>query len=127
MFPVVQKKQNRQKAKSPGASTEASCRPRIPSPLTNSMDMRGFSVKLSILVWGMAYSVVKYQIAFNKLIIIMFLERIGDSSYMVTDSACLTVLDNCHSKAIMDSNNTPPASRQISAPRGVTRFWGTEK
>ena len=24
-------------------------------------------------------------------------------------------------------NNTPPASRQISAPRGVTRFWGAEK
>ncbi|HBA65405.1 MAG TPA: hypothetical protein DCZ48_04360, partial [Methylococcaceae bacterium] len=27
----------------------------------------------------------------------------------------------------MITNNTPPASRQISAPRGVTRFWGQEK
>lgn len=25
--------------------------------------------------------------------------------------------------AIIADNNTPPASRQISAPRGVTRFW----
>ncbi len=24
-------------------------------------------------------------------------------------------------------NNTPPASRKISAPRGVTRFWGVKK
>lgn len=23
-------------------------------------------------------------------------------------------------------NNTPPASRKISAPRGVTHFWGIE-
>jgi hypothetical protein len=28
---------------------------------------------------------------------------------------------------ILASNNTPPASRKISAPRGVTCFWGTEK
>lgn len=27
---------------------------------------------------------------------------------------------------ILRGNNTPPASRQISAPRGVTRFWGKE-
>lgn len=26
----------------------------------------------------------------------------------------------------MSSNNTPPASRQISAPRGVTYFWTFE-
>ncbi len=45
----------------------------------------------------------------------------------VADSSSLIVLDNCQGKAIIASNNTPPASRQISAPRGVTRFWGTEK
>lgn len=28
---------------------------------------------------------------------------------------------------IISRNNTPPASRQISAPRGVTRFWGPNK
>jgi len=39
-------------------------------------------------------------------------------------STCLAVLDNCRAMSIMISNNTPPASRQISAPRGVTRFWG---
>jgi hypothetical protein len=27
--------------------------------------------------------------------------------------------------AIIANNNTPPASRQISAPRGVTRFWAS--
>ncbi|RBP85160.1 hypothetical protein EBI01_00780 [Marinomonas rhizomae] len=29
--------------------------------------------------------------------------------------------------AIIDSNNTPPATRKISALRGVTCFWGNEK
>lgn len=29
--------------------------------------------------------------------------------------------------AILDSNNTPPATRKISALRGVTCFWGSEK
>lgn len=24
-------------------------------------------------------------------------------------------------------NNTPPASRRISAPRGVTHFWASQK
>jgi hypothetical protein len=28
--------------------------------------------------------------------------------------------------AIICNNNTPPASRQISAPRGVSRFWVSE-
>lgn len=27
---------------------------------------------------------------------------------------------------IMHGNNTPPASHWNSAPRGVTRFWGTQ-
>lgn len=31
------------------------------------------------------------------------------------------------SVSIIRGNNTPPASRQISAPRGVTCLWGTEK
>lgn len=29
--------------------------------------------------------------------------------------------------AILSSNNTPPATRKISALRGVTCFWGSEK
>jgi hypothetical protein len=36
-------------------------------------------------------------------------------------------LDLTLQNTIMRFNNTPPASRQISAPRGVTRFWGREK
>jgi len=28
---------------------------------------------------------------------------------------------------IIVGNNTPPASRQISAPRGVTLFWAPKK
>jgi len=36
-------------------------------------------------------------------------------------------LTSCDLLAIVLANNTPPASRQISAPRGVTRFWGAEK
>jgi hypothetical protein len=35
-------------------------------------------------------------------------------------------LTSCDVLAIVLANNTPPASRQISAPRGVTRFWGAE-
>ncbi len=35
-------------------------------------------------------------------------------------------LTSCHVLTIVLTNNTPPASRQISAPRGVTRFWGVE-
>jgi len=127
MFPVVQKKQNRQKAKSPGASTEASCRPRIPSPLVISMDMRGGAVKLSILIWGMVYSVMGYQVTINRLIISGFLKNVGRKFYATADFTCLLGLDNCCDKAIISSNNTPPASRQISAPRGVTRFWGIKK
>lgn len=45
----------------------------------------------------------------------------------IVDFSPLMVLDNCQGKAIIANNNTPPASRQISAPRGVTRFWGAEK
>ena len=44
-----------------------------------------------------------------------------------THSAFLAVLDNCRGMTTISVNNTPPASRQISAPRGVTRFWGAEK
>lgn len=33
-------------------------------------------------------------------------------------------LEFCKFGIIILPNNTPPASRQISAPRGVTRFWG---
>ncbi len=51
--------------------------------------------------------------------------KIRGGSSAVT--ACLTLLDNYDCKATMGSNNTPPASRQISAPRGVTRFWGAKK
>ncbi|GFD86826.1 hypothetical protein KUL150_28850 [Alteromonas sp. KUL150] len=29
--------------------------------------------------------------------------------------------------AIISINNTPPASHWNSAPRGVTRFWGSKK
>ena len=36
-------------------------------------------------------------------------------------------LDKTKSFTIIVTNNTPPASRKISAPRGVTRFWGIEK
>ena len=35
-------------------------------------------------------------------------------------------LDLTSQSTIIDVNNTPPASRQTSAPRGVTRFWGLE-
>ena len=35
-----------------------------------------------------------------------------------------TALTSCDVLTIVLANNTPPASRQISAPRGVTRFWG---
>lgn len=38
-----------------------------------------------------------------------------------------TGIDSCEVVSIITGNNTPPASRQISAPRGVTRFWGDEK
>lgn len=30
-------------------------------------------------------------------------------------------------KTRITGNNTPPAFRQISAPRGVTHFWGGKK
>lgn len=36
-------------------------------------------------------------------------------------------LDIKPQRTIISPNNTPPASRQLSAPRGVTRFWGFEK
>lgn len=32
-----------------------------------------------------------------------------------------------NSTPIIQTNNTPPASRKNSAPRGVTRFWGLQK
>lgn len=37
------------------------------------------------------------------------------------------VVELVKQNTILASNNTPPASRKISAPRGVTCFWGTEK
>ncbi|KJS04967.1 MAG: hypothetical protein VR73_13450 [Gammaproteobacteria bacterium BRH_c0] len=43
---------------------------------------------------------------------------VGSSTAALTLQALVTILRG---------NNTPPASRQISAPRGVTRFWGYEK
>ena len=48
------------------------------------------------------------------------------ASRSATYSVFLSVLDNCRRIITMNGNNTPPASRQISAPRGVTRFWGSE-
>lgn len=32
-----------------------------------------------------------------------------------------------NSTPIIHRNNTPPASRKNSAPRGVTRFWSLQK
>lgn len=47
------------------------------------------------------------------------------------DSICLSLLalgvESQHFAPIISSNNTPPASRKNSAPRGVTRFWGMKK
>ncbi len=63
----------------------------------------------------------------NNLILKWFFTVLEQGCRRAADSICLTALDNCQAKAIMASNNTPPASRQISAPRGVTRFWGAEK
>lgn len=37
------------------------------------------------------------------------------------------VVELVKQNTILVSNNTPPASRKISAPRGVTCFWGAEK
>ena len=127
VFSVVQKKQNSQKAKSPGASTEANCRPRIPSPLTISMDMSGFTVKLNLLVWARVYAVAGYLIVSNKLIFNLFLKPSSRGFIAAADSVCLVGLDNRCDKAIIGHNTTPPASRQISAPRGVTRFWGVKE
>ncbi|MBB5189076.1 hypothetical protein HNQ57_003376 [Zhongshania antarctica] len=39
--------------------------------------------------------------------------------YKVVDINCL--------RSKITRNNTPPATRKISALRGVTCFWGTEK
>ncbi|HFD0457611.1 TPA: hypothetical protein ACF1KQ_004587, partial [Salmonella enterica subsp. enterica serovar London] len=36
-------------------------------------------------------------------------------------------LDIKPQRTIISPNNTPPDSRQLSAPRGVTRFWRLEK
>ena len=36
------------------------------------------------------------------------------------------IIEFAHKKLIITINNTPPASRKISAPRGVTHFWGIE-
>ncbi|SFJ74923.1 hypothetical protein SAMN04488079_10157 [Methylophaga sulfidovorans] len=41
--------------------------------------------------------------------------------------AAQKLLDIKPQRTIITPNNTPPASRQLSAPRGVTRFWGGEK
>ena len=38
-----------------------------------------------------------------------------------------TLLDLVPQITIIGANNTPPASRKNSAPRGVTRFWRAEK
>lgn len=59
----------------------------------------------------------------------------GDSaySYRIKDqSVSLTTCTHemvalIKQNTILASNNTPPASRQISAPRGVTRFWASQK
>jgi hypothetical protein len=46
-------------------------------------------------------------------------------------SSCLAILNKYIATsifvAIINSNNTPPATRKISALRGVTCFWGNEK
>ena len=42
------------------------------------------------------------------------------------NSLQIAALTSCDVLTIVLANNTPPASRQISAPRGVTRFWGAE-
>ncbi|QUX89980.1 hypothetical protein CYL31_00590 [Marinomonas sp. A3A] len=46
-------------------------------------------------------------------------------------SSCLAILNKYIATsifvAIINSNNTPPATRKISALRGVTCFWGSEK
>ncbi len=63
----------------------------------------------------------------NALIFNGFFRAFEQKYRSSANSASLSVLDNCQGKATMVSNNTPPASRQISAPRGVTRFWGAEK
>ena len=46
-------------------------------------------------------------------------------------SSCLAILNKYIATsifvAIINSNNTPPATRKISALRGVTCFWGNKK
>lgn len=50
-------------------------------------------------------------------------------SFFINGLYCFLVagFKNKISVSIIRGNNTPPASRQISAPRGVTCLWGTEK
>ncbi|WP_341326196.1 hypothetical protein [Methylotuvimicrobium sp. KM2] len=90
--------------KSPDDSTEALYRSGIPSP-TNSINHCGYkSDRYQYLV--KKYLFLSFNaLAFNKLKQLDF----------VLQTTKITI------------NNTPPASRKISAPRGVTRFWRPEK
>lgn len=68
-----------------------------------------------------------------KLLFLNILLKIQRSTFgLANDLLGIFMLDFLHPNTILRINNTPPASRLVfglgcSAPRGVTRFWGTEK
>ena len=59
----------------------------------------------------------------------MFLNSMDWIIFWLT--SCLAILNKDIATStfttIIDANNTPPATRKISALRGVTCFWGNEK
>jgi hypothetical protein len=63
----------------------------------------------------------------NQLLSMDIIWLFGSSLMAACTPAAQKLLDIKPQRTIISTNNTPPASRQLSAPRGVTRFWGFEK
>lgn len=63
----------------------------------------------------------------NQLLSINIIWFFGSNLMAARTPAPQKPLDIKPQRTIISSNNTPPASRQLSAPRGVTRFWWGEK